>query len=319
MIWTKEVAIFTRDNEDYVIDSIPLAEVIQITLQDVWHAKSTGAPKPDAELAQSITTNMTLMKSVALVGTKLKLNRVSNEIHNESDVGAETRASDSENLANLNGAGAELAEAQVKDQTTGKSSSAVLQIQTTHLGFNSGRTYYIRIPSAEQCQDVLDALTKAAKAARTAYEAKSSLRKSQDMMRSIYNSRPFQYAAAVLIFAVRAGPAVTRTASAPRPRASARAPLTLPFARSPRPLTYAAVELNRVLASTHEFARMHPPMHLRNRQKLSPRPPPYPAPNLCPGRISSSTPPRRSSTTASSAPTAPRPRPATCSPAPTSP
>jgi hypothetical protein len=206
MIWTKIMAIFTRVDEDLVIDTIPLPEISQVTIQDVWHAKTTStAPKSEAEATSvsSLNTNIALLKSAAFMGTKLKINRISADSQIEAVVGNENDPPSAEDGAKpIQPVNPDVPEGQSKDPAGGKASSAVLQIQTTLLGFNSGRTYYIRIPSVERCQDLLESLNKAVNMARAAYDSKSRFQKSQDFMRDVYNSRLFQYCAAFLIFAV---------------------------------------------------------------------------------------------------------------------
>ncbi len=151
-----------------------------------------------------------------MAGAKLKFNQVANEqilpnSNGESEGSGERSASpenhtDQSIMAN---------DIQAKDQGIVKASSGVLQIQTVISGFNSGRTYCVRIPSIQLCQEVMEALSRAAKTARAAFEAKTAFRKSQETLRDIYNSRPFQFGTALLIFAVRPPRPAMRTPPSP--------------------------------------------------------------------------------------------------------
>ena len=66
-----------------------------------------------------------------------------------------------------------------------------------------GRTYYLQVSSAEECNRVVEELRRLAKTARKESEAKTRFRRSQDRMRRVLESSVFQKFSAFIIFAVR--------------------------------------------------------------------------------------------------------------------
>jgi hypothetical protein len=76
------------------------------------------------------------------------------------------------------------------------------QIATISDGYNSGRSYYLQADSGEVKQQIISQLKMLAKNAKKKAEVKSSFRKTQDRVRSVYVARPFQAATALLIVAV---------------------------------------------------------------------------------------------------------------------
>ena len=80
--------------------------------------------------------------------------------------------------------------------------SKVMQIKTEREGHNSGRTYYIRANDTDDLSQMIARLSKLAKHARKRAENKSRFQKNQLKVRRLYNSRPFQYFTAILIFGV---------------------------------------------------------------------------------------------------------------------
>jgi hypothetical protein len=76
------------------------------------------------------------------------------------------------------------------------------QIATVPDGYNSGRSYYLQADSGDVKQQIISHLQMLAKNAKKKAEVKSSFRKTQDRVRSVYVARPFQGAAALLIVAV---------------------------------------------------------------------------------------------------------------------
>ena len=82
----------------------------------------------------------------------------------------------------------------------------VLQIKTAADGLSSGRTYYISTRSNSNAADCRQALVKQlsaqARIARRKAEAKSRFRRSQDKVKAVQSSMPFQLCMASLIIAV---------------------------------------------------------------------------------------------------------------------
>ncbi len=172
-----------------------------------------------------------------MAGAKLKNNQIANEDNPPNSNGESVDGGECDTSPDNHTEQTLLAnDTQPKDQGVVKASSGVLQIQTVIFGFNSGRTYCVRIPSLQLCQQVMEALSKAASAARAAFEAKTAFRRSQETVRAIYNSGPFQFGAALLIFAVRPRPTTPSNPLAWRPLPPAPACLRpLPAHRALRP------------------------------------------------------------------------------------
>ncbi len=80
--------------------------------------------------------------------------------------------------------------------------SKVMQIKTDRDGNNSGRTYYISANESDDLGQMIARLSSLAKSARKRAENKSRFERNQLKVRRFYNSRPFQYFMAVLIFGV---------------------------------------------------------------------------------------------------------------------
>ena len=84
--------------------------------------------------------------------------------------------------------------------------SNVLQIKTAADGINSGRTYYMSTrssPNAKECRQALvKQLSTQSRRARRKAEAKSRFRRSQDKVKAVQTSMPFQLCMAALIVAV---------------------------------------------------------------------------------------------------------------------
>ncbi len=79
----------------------------------------------------------------------------------------------------------------------------IVQISTLEQGFNSGRTYYLKAESKEECDSISAELGCKACSARRKAEGKSRFIRSQDSVRKFYSSKPFQILSAVLIITVR--------------------------------------------------------------------------------------------------------------------
>ncbi len=80
------------------------------------------------------------------------------------------------------------------------------QIRTSVDGYNSGRTYYIKATSEEQCAEILSKLAASARASRQIKEAKTRFRASQERVREMYRSTICQGIVAAMIVAVPSPP-----------------------------------------------------------------------------------------------------------------
>ena len=78
------------------------------------------------------------------------------------------------------------------------------QVATIPAGYNSGRTYYLKVESAQESRQLVRQLQELAERAAQRVAGKTRIRLMQESMRRIYNSNPFQTVAASLIIAVRA-------------------------------------------------------------------------------------------------------------------
>jgi hypothetical protein len=98
----------------------------------------------------------------------------------------------------------EMAEAATEDfdKEENKIFSHAMQIATRDDGYNSGRIYYLSADSQESLHELIEYLTKKAKAARAQVEARTVFRKFQLRVRKRYDSPQFQGLMALLITAV---------------------------------------------------------------------------------------------------------------------
>ena len=78
----------------------------------------------------------------------------------------------------------------------------IFQIRTMQDGFNSGRTYYLKAESKDDCDKISSELKSKAVVARRRAEGTSRFLKSQSMVAEVYLSTPFQLCSALLILAV---------------------------------------------------------------------------------------------------------------------
>ena len=56
--------MITRANEDFVIDTIPVAEVEQLSMRDAEGKAKTTGPKIESDGAESIRGNIVLLKGL---------------------------------------------------------------------------------------------------------------------------------------------------------------------------------------------------------------------------------------------------------------
>jgi hypothetical protein len=76
------------------------------------------------------------------------------------------------------------------------------QIRTLVDGYNSGRAYYLKASSEQECADLISKLGTSARVAKKAKEAKTRFEKSQERVRIAYRSILCQGFTAAMIIAV---------------------------------------------------------------------------------------------------------------------
>ena len=91
-------------------------------------------------------------------------------------------------------------QANIASLETVASTLSAFQIRTVPLGYNCGRKYCLQANSDPQCEELIKLLDKLTIAARKRKEAKTALQRSQDAVRVVFESSPFQMSSAVLIF-----------------------------------------------------------------------------------------------------------------------
>jgi hypothetical protein len=91
-------------------------------------------------------------------------------------------------------------QANIASLESAASTISAFQIRTVPSGYNCGRKYCLQAESDAQCEEMIKLLTKLSLAAQLRQEAKSPCQRSQDAMRRVFNSMPFQIYSATLIF-----------------------------------------------------------------------------------------------------------------------
>jgi hypothetical protein len=81
-----------------------------------------------------------------------------------------------------------------------------LQIRTISDGYNSGRTYYLRVTATDAQIDIVAILNQMSKFARKRANVKNRLDRAQTRVRKIHDSMWFQTASALLILTVSVSP-----------------------------------------------------------------------------------------------------------------
>ena len=168
------------------IDSIPLSEVKSIDqFEEAMNTANHHAEEEDSSTRNQIQSSMTKKKS-SVSTENLQGSNPETAIVSDNSGLAETVAGGPEIIARL-------------------LIPKVMQIKTDPDGHNSGRTYYIRSNDSEDIGQMISRLSSLAKDARKRAENKSKFERQQLAVRRIYNSPPFQYFTAALIFGVCCG------------------------------------------------------------------------------------------------------------------
>ena len=182
----KTFCIFTRPNEDKIIDFIPLSEVTSLSPTHTAESMKPNAENmsKDIEKRSSSLSFLHNTKSVlsAVRGSTVPIADLdrTNEIE-DSDAHEAARAMDF-NLS-MNG--------------------KIVQIKTIPHGFNSGRVYYLRSNYPGFSSSFCSEMMRKAKDARVRSEKLSRFQKNQATLRKIYHSTLFQLVVSCLILAVR--------------------------------------------------------------------------------------------------------------------
>ena len=181
IFWTKEKIYFTRRRPNTDIDAMtPL---------------SSSATSRSSQNLDSIVDSIPLDEIEGVNGSEEISTTIS---HDEPGIGKIfeyffSRASTS--IGNRSNEGR-------PSSSSNQHELSVIQIYTQASGFNSGRTYYLRIPGGQHEKDISD-LCALARTAKQTKEATTRFKQNQEFVRKIYTSTPFQYMIAALITAVR--------------------------------------------------------------------------------------------------------------------
>jgi hypothetical protein len=186
---------------DVLIDSIPLSEIQSIAQFDETSNDANHHAEEDDSSMNQFQSLMARKKSmstpVAVTGTisgleppkQVNLARLTTELEPQastSDLGLASQKIQGGNSAVF----------------TRMLHSKVMQIKTDRDGHNSGRTYYLRVAEHEDLGQIIARLSSISKISRKKAENKSKFEKQQLKVRRFYNSAPFQYLMAALIFGV---------------------------------------------------------------------------------------------------------------------
>jgi hypothetical protein len=181
--------MFSRADKDVLIDSIPLSEI-----KSVEHlTKKLNDTNRQANEGDSAKTQLQslLSKSRSMFSQPLDVESNKQESNSEKTIDLDPQASKTQMFGSFGG-----------NSDTRLPHSNAIQIKTIQDGHNSGRTYYIRSKTSEDDGRLVTTLTRLAKSAKIRAENKSRFERNQLQVRKVYNSRPFQYLMAVLIFGV---------------------------------------------------------------------------------------------------------------------
>ena len=188
IVWSADFIYIARLEDDDIIDAISLADALDISTSENLSAaaqlipNATRGPRRTAE-------NRTAEQNVT------SIRRVCPE---ENAAVFQESETVSEESASAKAMGPDKGASKPRDK------AAVLEIKTLPDGYNSGRTYYLRIKPVDRCKELAsDFLLKAA-VARRRKEASSRFRRNQRLLRTLTDSTLFQCTGAFLIFLVRA-------------------------------------------------------------------------------------------------------------------
>eukprot|EP00291_Cryptomonas_curvata_P012215 CAMPEP_0172202658 /NCGR_PEP_ID=MMETSP1050-20130122/30796_1 /TAXON_ID=233186 /ORGANISM="Cryptomonas curvata, Strain CCAP979/52" /LENGTH=244 /DNA_ID=CAMNT_0012880677 /DNA_START=80 /DNA_END=810 /DNA_ORIENTATION=- len=162
MVWTKALIYFIRTADKAVVDTIPLNEIVSVA---------------------SINKNLKRKRTLSMIS-------ISSSIENTSVQEPGKIQKDSESSSILG---------KLQRAPSSDPSDAIIQIKTIPEGFNSGRTYHLQADSEEQGSAIASQLEKISKDVKHHAEAKSRFQKSQEKVKAIYCSLPFQTTIAILI------------------------------------------------------------------------------------------------------------------------
>ena len=126
--------------------------------------------------------------------------------HVENQIGADDgRLSQKRSEIDKKGHSAARQSNMVADSTKVKFRNS-FQIRTLIDGYNSGRSYYLKAASAEECTEIMNKLKALANTAKKLKEAKTRFQESQERIRVVYHSTAVQGVVAAMIVAVLVPP-----------------------------------------------------------------------------------------------------------------
>jgi hypothetical protein len=187
--------VFSRAEQDIVIDSIPLSEIKSIErLKETLNNTNHQANEDDSA---NVQFQSLLTRKKSMVAHPVNVESHKPENNSETTLESDPQAS----IANTRLSRPDAFGRNFK-MSTRTLNLNVIQIKTDRDGHNSGRTYYLRMEKSEDCSQVLTTLSMLAKSAKIRAENKSRFERNQFQVRIVYNSRLFQYLMATLIFGV---------------------------------------------------------------------------------------------------------------------
>jgi hypothetical protein len=195
ILWTENYIVFSRADNNVLIDSIPLCEIKSVEqFKEALNNTNHQTEEEDSAINQ-FQSLLTRKKSMAAVPATIE--NIKYESNSQTTNGLDPQASST----NIIPAGAQSLGGN-SEVFTRMLHSKVMQIKTDPDGHNSGRTYYLRAKESDDVGQLITRLSSLAKSARKKSENKSRFERNQLTVRRVYNSRPFQYMMAALIFGV---------------------------------------------------------------------------------------------------------------------
>ncbi len=193
VICTDTYVVFSRAEQNMLIDSIPLSEIKSVEqLNETLNDTNRQANEDDSAKTQSQSV---LTRKKSMVAHPMDVESYKQENNPSASFESEPRASNIR-VARIHALGRN------SDVVTRMPHSSVIQIKTDRDGHNSGRTYYIRTKTPENDGQLITTLLSLAESAKIRAENKSRFERNQLQVRRVYISRPFQTLMAVLILGV---------------------------------------------------------------------------------------------------------------------
>jgi hypothetical protein len=187
--------VFSRAEQDILIDSIPLCEIKSIEQLKETLNDTNGQANEDDSAKTQFQSLLTRKKS--MIFRTVDVESYTQESNLETTIESDPKVSITNISARAQATGGGF------EMSTRMPQSNVIQIKTDREGHNSGRTYYFRTKTPDEDGQLVTTLSRLAKSAKIKAENKSRFQRNQLHVRTVYNSQPFQYLIAALIFGVR--------------------------------------------------------------------------------------------------------------------